>query len=1206
MKKLLLPLLLLIIPQILFSQISKKEQSEELRRIAKEIRMQEQIGTPAFMSFSSDNNLTHEQAIEYSKGFCAAVNSGFTLKNQHTSKDGKQLYRYEQTIAGYPIEFSAWHVHERDGKVVALNGDIVDIDNFNVVFSISEEEALQVALNYIGAELYMWMNEGEEQNLKIMLEDDAATYYPTGIKVITPVQPDIRKHKLTTAYKFNIYSLKPFDRKMVYVDAQTGEILFDLPLIHFNDRVEGIAHTAYYGIQPIQTTQQGAQYILHDLTRGNGIKTYNCQNTINYNGAVNFFDDDNVWNNVNAQLDQYATDAHFSTGSTYDYYLNVHNRNSINGNGYNLLSYVHFNLIQYGYSNNINAFWDGQRMTYGDGAIGQGITPLTTIDICGHEITHGLTSFTANLVYSYESGALSEAFSDIFGTAVEFYAVPEHANWTMGEKMGLTLRSLSNPKAHQLPNTYHGQYWYTGSGDNGGVHYNCGPLSYWFYLLCMGGIGTNDNGNAYQVAAIGIENAEQIAFKTLTEYLSPSSQYIDVYNYAIIATGELFGGCSPEVQAVGDAFYAIGVINTPFVSVTSANFKASETIFCSVPAQVTFTNKSMNGITYLWNFGDGTTSTESNPVHTYTQAGNYTVTLSVDGGVCGSDMITKEQYIKIDPSSLCAFNMLTSGQLNKEGCTGVFYSPGWPNNYPNNADSRLTIYAPGATGIVLTIEEFDIEPGAYSTCNYDYICFHNGNSISAPKINNTNYCNTTGNPGTITATGEYITIRFVSDVYMQFSGFKITFQCTGLPSTPNANFSANTTTSCTGNIKFTDNSTNQPDEWLWEFGDEYTSVEQHPEHQYVQTGTYTVTLTVTNEFGSNTIQKVNYITVEIPEPPEIDVIEGCNNEEFEIILDLEGIAHWYENITDEEPVYIGNYWLHPPVEENITYFLCQVIQAPEGSVDEFCTSSFTEVLIISEECVLPKAKFEVNTEITCNGNIQFIDHSTHEPNMWLWDFGDGSTGAEQNPLHQYMQNGIYTVSLTVTNEFGTDNIQNENLITVEMPEPPEIDPIFVCTGEEFEIALDLEGLAYWYESITDQEPVYVGNIWTHPQIDAPATYYYYLREVTDAPQGSVEDYCASSFTEVQLLAAICEPVHENNLDHVKILPNPSNGIFYVKGLMEMADYKYIVTDIAGQVIIENKLLDSKLVDLSQYSNGIYFIKLSTSDILKTFKVVNMK
>ena len=1028
MKKLLLPLLLVIIPQILFAQLSKKELSNELKNNAKEIRFQEHAGTPSYISFRADYGLTREQAIEYSKGFCTADNVDFTLKNQQTGKDGKTLYRYEQTIAGYPVEFSAWHVHEKNGKVTALNGDIVDIQNFNAIFFISEDEALHAALNYIGAELYMWQNEGEEQNLKLMLNDAAATYYPTGIKVITPVQLNTKNCKLKTAYKFNIYSLKPFDRKMVYVDAQTGEILFDLPLIHFDNEI-GTAHTVYSGIRQINTfSNSPTQYILRDNTRGNGIRTLNCHRGTNYSSATEFSDSDNIWNNVNAELDQYATDAHFSTMSTYDYYLIKHNRNSIDNNGFALWSYVHYDY------NYVNAFWDGQRMTYGDGDASH--TPLTTMDICGHEITHGVTEKTAGLVYQNESGALNEAFSDIFGTAIEFYAVPEDANWLIGEKIGNAFRSMANPKLYNCPNTYHGQYWAFGSGDNGGVHTNSGVLNHWFYLLSVGGSGTNDNGHAYTVQGLGIENAEKIAYKTLTEYLSPSSQYIDAFHYAIVAAGELYGGCTPEVQAVGDAFYAVGVITQPYQSITTADFRASETIFCSLPAQVSFTNKSMNGITYLWDFGDGATSTETNPVHIYPEAGNYTVTLSVDGGACGSGTITKENYIKIDPSMLCAFNMPNSGVLRKEGCSGVFYDAGGPNgNYPNNSNSRLIIHAPGATSIVLTIEEFDIEPGDAGYCNYDYIEFFDGDyATGGTPINNTRYCNTNGNPGTIASTGEYITIHFYSDQYVNPSGYKIVFQCLGM-STP------------------------------------------------------------------------------------------------------------------------------------------------------------------------PVAKFSVNTEAVCTGVIKFIDNSLNAPTEWLWDFGDGTTSTEQNPVHEYTQTGNYTVSLKVSNEYGNDT--KEYSIAVVIPNAPEVpEDIKACNDEEFEIALTSNGTVYWYENMTDEEPVYIGNTWQHAPIAADKTYF--VRTVIKAPEGSSEEYCRSSFTEVRLISETCLSISQNYFEKIIISPNPSNGLFYIKGLKETYNYRYVVTDITGRVIIENQPLTSKIVDISRFTDGIYFITLSTPNHVKTYKLVNAK
>src|SRR5690606_33927753 len=104
-----------------------------------------------------------------------------------------------------------------------------------------------------------------------------------------------------------------------------------------------------------------------------------------------------------------------------------------------------------------NAFWDGQRMTYGDGA--GALSPFTALDIAAHEIAHGLTTFSANLIYQSEPGALNESFSDIFGAAVEAYARPNNTNWTIGEDIGFSLRSMANPNLYGDPDTRGGNNW---------------------------------------------------------------------------------------------------------------------------------------------------------------------------------------------------------------------------------------------------------------------------------------------------------------------------------------------------------------------------------------------------------------------------------------------------------------------------------------------------------------------------------------------------------------------------------------------------------------------------------------------------------------------------------------------------------------------------------------------------------------------------
>jgi hypothetical protein len=147
----------------------------------------------------------------------------------------------------------------------------------------------------------------------------------------------------------------------------------------------------------------------------------------------------------------------------------------------------------------------------------------------------------------------------------------------------------------------------------------------------------------------------------------------------------------------------------------------------------------------------------------------------------------------------------------------------------------------------------------------------------------------------------------------------------------------------------------------------------------------------------------------------------------------------------------------------------------------------------------------------------------------------------------------------------------------------------------------LEGTAYWYENITDDEPIYIGNTWAHAPIEENKTYF--LREVTDAPQWSLDDFCTSFPSELLIYAVICDNIEINHIENITISPNPASGRFYLKGLTQGIDYQYVVTDITGRVIIENQPITSNLIDLSKYSEGIYFIKISTPNVLKTFKVI---
>ncbi|RMH63862.1 MAG: T9SS C-terminal target domain-containing protein [Calditrichaeota bacterium] len=287
-------------------------------------------------------------------------------------------------------------------------------------------------------------------------------------------------------------------------------------------------------------------YRLREAGRA-GVFTFDMKNGTSYSLATDFVDEDSVFTTSNAEA---GVSAHFGIEKTYDYYLTKHNRNSFDNKGSSLVSYVHYDDSYF------NAFWNGEFMTYGDGT--GNATPLTTVDICGHELTHGVTGTSANLIYQYESGALNESFSDVFGTAIEFYTLGSDANWLIGEDVG-TFRSMSNPAQFGDPDTYKGTGWVTGSSDNGGVHTNSGVQNKWFYLLSEGGSGTDDNGRAYTVNGIGIDKAAQIAYRNLTVYLQPSSQYADARLGSINAAIDLYGENSAEFHSVVDAWNAVGV-----------------------------------------------------------------------------------------------------------------------------------------------------------------------------------------------------------------------------------------------------------------------------------------------------------------------------------------------------------------------------------------------------------------------------------------------------------------------------------------------------------------------------------------------------------------------------------------------------------------------------------------------------------------------
>ncbi len=453
--------------------------------------------------------------------------------------------KFQQYYNGVIVDGATFTTHIRDGKVETLSGDYKHVEDLNVNPALAAITAFSAAVKHVGATEYMWEQETPETYAKghSCVKDPNGYQAPAGELVVL----SDGKEDAKLAYKFDIYAVAPLSRAYVYVDANTGEYIKEQNRL-CNAYVAGSCATLYNGTQAITCDNSSGPYRLHTAD----VRTYDLNNGTNYGSASDVTSNSTSFGAGTATGNQ----AHYGAEKTYDYFMNEHSRDSYDGNGATILSYVSYS------SNYVNAFWDGSRMTYGDGD-GVNYGPLVSLDIVGHEITHGVVQNSANLVYSYESGALNESFADIFGECIENYAQGNN-DWLMGDHIGAggsggALRNMANPNQFGDPDTYGGDLWHTASSDNGGVHINSGVQNKWFYILTVGESGTNDNNESYSVTGLGMQKAAAIAYRNLAVYLSTNSQFSDARAGAIQAATDLYGANSDEVLQTTAAWCAVGV-----------------------------------------------------------------------------------------------------------------------------------------------------------------------------------------------------------------------------------------------------------------------------------------------------------------------------------------------------------------------------------------------------------------------------------------------------------------------------------------------------------------------------------------------------------------------------------------------------------------------------------------------------------------------
>ena len=340
---------------------------------------------------------------------------------------------------------------------------------------------------------------------------------------------------------------------LVVVDAINGTRLAKISQVK-TENVAGSGVDSNGLTRQLNVWKEGATYYLVDASKSMYDATSDPPNYATTRGAIFVYDAENTpansdpslgdatWHYVTSSTPSSwtspdAISAAFGLGWTFDYYKDTHGRNSLDGKGGSIYS-----LVRIGVDFD-NAFWSDQEnaMCFGDGKNYAG-----SLDIVGHELTHGVTSNAADLVYQDQSGALNEAFSDIFGEMVELYTYGSH-DWLIGSQLASPSRSMADPSAFDDPGKM-SEFVNTDS-DSGGVHTNSGIFNHTFYYLAEGLNG-----------AIGESAAERIFYRALTTHLTQNSQFLDARLACIQSAKEIFGANSTQAQRTADAFDATEIL----------------------------------------------------------------------------------------------------------------------------------------------------------------------------------------------------------------------------------------------------------------------------------------------------------------------------------------------------------------------------------------------------------------------------------------------------------------------------------------------------------------------------------------------------------------------------------------------------------------------------------------------------------------------
>jgi zinc metalloprotease ZmpA len=515
------------------------------------------VGTAGAAAPPSDDRGPAAAANDYVGGHLSAIKGStadsYRVVGTIAGVDGDRHIRYERTYQDLPVLGGDFVVHQdADGAVEGVSvAQARPIDVATTPRIAASRVAAKARHAFDGARI------ADVSKPKLVVDARYGAPRLAWMSVVRGMQSDGQTPS----------------RAMVLVNAMTGKILdaedsittwAPLDLTSSTDAASddvqaaevGTGQSVYLGEVEIDTTAGDSGYEMVDPSHGNG--TTCDMNNKNGNNCDTFVDDDNAWGDgTQADRASAAVDAHLGAALTYDYFTETHDWNGIFNDGTGVPSRVHYGKAY------VNAFWDGKQMTYGDGDKNE--RPLVSLDVAGHEMSHGITENTAGLEYSGDAGGLNEATSDIFGTMVEFYAANEQdpGDYDIGEKIdifgnGEPLRYMYEPSKDG--SSY--DCW-DESVPNSDPHYSSGVGNHFFFLLAEGSgdtaYGTSPTCDGSTVTGIGRDKAAQIWFMALSQYMTSTETYSDARAHTIQAATDLYGEGSPEVQAVEAAWTAVSV-----------------------------------------------------------------------------------------------------------------------------------------------------------------------------------------------------------------------------------------------------------------------------------------------------------------------------------------------------------------------------------------------------------------------------------------------------------------------------------------------------------------------------------------------------------------------------------------------------------------------------------------------------------------------